>query len=269
MKGIKKSTFIVQKMDCPSEEQMIRLKLEGIDAIRGLDFDIPNRKLVVFHRDNPNMFAQKIYDLDLDASLAKTDVVDEFTRDIEAEKTQRKVLWTVLVINFSFFGIEMVYGWISGSMGLVADSLDMLADSAVYALSLFAVGSAISRKKKIARMSGYFQMLLAILGMAEVVRRFLGFEEIPVFQTMIIVSSLALIANTYSLYLIHKAKSAEAHMQASMIFTSNDIIINAGVILAGVLVYFTNSKYPDLVIGFLIFLIVIRGALRILNLAKD
>jgi cation diffusion facilitator family transporter len=256
-------------MDCPSEEQMIRMKLEGIDAVEGLEFDIPGRKLFVFHRDNPDRFKQKIFDLDLDASLSETIVVDNYKADLEAENTQRKVLWTVLAINFSFFVIEMVYGWISGSMGLVADSLDMLADSVVYGLSLFAVGAALSRKKRIAKMSGYFQMLLAALGLIEVVRRFFGFEEIPVFQTMIIVSSLALIANSYSLYLIQKARSTEAHMQASMIFTSNDIIINAGVIIAGVLVYFTQSKYPDLVIGFIIFLIVIRGALRILRLAKD
>ena len=57
-------------------------------------------------------------------------------------------------------------------------------------------------------------------------------------------------------------------MQASMIFTSNDIIINIGVIIAGVLVYFTASKYPDLIIGGIIFLIVVRGALRILKLSK-
>jgi Co/Zn/Cd efflux system component len=269
MKGIKKSTFIVEKMDCPSEEQMIRMKLEGIEAIEGLEFDIPNRKLFVFHRGNPDRFKQKIFDLDLEASLSETNTVENYKADLEAEKTQRKVLWAVLAINFSFFVIEMVYGWISGSMGLVADSLDMLADSVVYGLSLFAVGAALSRKKRIAKMSGYFQMVLAGLGLIEVLRRFLGFEEIPVFQTMIIVSSLALIANSYSLYLIQKAKSTEAHMQASMIFTSNDIIINAGVIIAGVLVYFTQSKYPDLVIGFIIFLIVIRGALRILKLAKD
>lgn len=256
-------------MDCPSEEQMIRMKLDGITAIKGLEFDIPNRKLFVFHRDNPEAFKQKIFDLDLDASLADTTVVDDYEKDTTSERIQRKVLWTVLVINFSFFIIEMVYGWISGSMGLVADSLDMLADSVVYGLSLFAVGAALSRKKKIAKMSGYFQMLLAALGLIEVLRRFLGYEEIPVFQTMIIVSSLALIANSYSLYLIQKAKSAEARMQASLIFTSNDIIINAGVIIAGALVYFTQSKYPDLVIGFIIFIVVIRGAIRILKLSKN
>ncbi len=48
-------------------------------------------------------------------------------------------------------------------MGLVADSLDMLADSFVYGLSLWAVGSTVLRKKKVARRSGYFQLSLALL----------------------------------------------------------------------------------------------------------
>jgi Co/Zn/Cd efflux system component len=85
---------------------------------------------------------------------------------------------------------------------------------------------------------------------------------------MIIVSVLALIANSVCLYLLQKSKSKEAHMKASMIFTSNDVIINAGVILAGILVLVTNSKYPDLVVGATVFLIVVRGALRILKLGK-
>jgi len=57
-------------------------------------------------------------------------------------------------------------------------------------------------------------------------------------------------------------------MQATMIFTSNDIIINTGVILAGVLVLLSQSKYPDLIIGTIVFLIVVRGAFRILQLGK-
>ena len=85
---------------------------------------------------------------------------------------------------------------------------------------------------------------------------------------MIIVSILALIANATCLYLLQKSKDKEAHMQASMIFTSNDIVINFGVIVAGVLVYILNSKYPDLIIGSLVFVIVARGAFRIFKLAK-
>ena len=85
---------------------------------------------------------------------------------------------------------------------------------------------------------------------------------------MIGISFLALIGNALSLYLLQKSKSDEAHIQASMIFTSNDVIINAGVILAGVLVFVTNSKLPDLIVGAIVFVIVARGAWRILQISK-
>ena len=107
-----------------------------------------------------------------------------------------------------------------------------------------------------------------MLGLVEVIRRFLGNEATPDFRIMIIVSILALIANSISLVLLQKSQSKEAHMKASMIFTSNDVIINIGVIIAGVLVLFTNSKYPDLIIGAIVFMIVVRGAVRILKLGK-
>ena len=261
---MKKSTFRIKDMDCPSEEQMIRMKLEPLSQVKYLEFDIPARKLEVFHEDDVDPIHQAIGELKLNDQLEGTSEAELPTSSNEAQ--QRKILWWVLGINFGFFVIEMTTGWISRSMGLIADSLDMLADSIVYGLSLMAVGGTLLRKKKVAKASGYFQILLALFGLVEVIRRFLGFEEMPVFEIMIIVSVFALIANSVSLYLIQKTKSKEAHMQASMIFTSNDIIINAGVIFAGVMVYFTASKLPDLIIGAIIFLIVMRGALRILRL---
>jgi Co/Zn/Cd efflux system component len=57
-------------------------------------------------------------------------------------------------------------------------------------------------------------------------------------------------------------------MKASMIFTSNDVIINCGVILAGILVNVLHSSKPDLVIGTVVFILVVQGALRILKLSK-
>jgi Co/Zn/Cd efflux system component len=123
-------------------------------------------------------------------------------------------------------------------------------------------------KKKVAKFSGYFQMGLALLGFSEVLRRFLSESETPLFEWMIAVALLALIGNLVSLWLINKAKSDEAHMQASAIFTSNDIIVNGGVILAGVLVFWFDSKLPDLIIGAIVFSFVIRGAIKILQLSK-
>jgi Co/Zn/Cd efflux system component len=53
-----------------------------------------------------------------------------------------------------------------------------------------------------------------------------------------------------------------------MIFTSNDVIINLGVIVAGVLVLLLHSGIPDLVIGSIVFVLVVVGAIRILKLSK-
>lgn len=262
-----KTIFNITKMDCPSEEQLIRMKLQNFDSIELLEFDIPNRKLSVYHNGNPEPVFSALETLNLNTTLISTEEAD-FIKRTDTGSNQRKLLLTVLVINFLFFGLEMLFGIFSNSMGLIADSLDMLADSIVYALALFAVGGTIARKNNIAKFAGYFQILLAIIGFVEVIRRFVGLEEMPDFKTMIIVSVLALMANALCLYLLQRNKSKEAHMQASMIFTSNDVIINSGVIIAGLLVNWLDSSFPDLIIGALVFVIVARGAYRILNIAK-
>lgn len=262
-----KTTFSIPKMDCPAEERMIRMKLEGLTNIQSLQFDIPGRKLEVYHRDSYNNLFETLRTLDLDAKFVSSEPTDTVTIDT-SHSQERRVLWQVLAINFFFFGLEMLTGFIGGSMGLVADSLDMLADSIVYALSLFAVGGAVSRKKNIAGAAGYFQLALAVLGFAEVIRRFVGHEGTPDFHLMIIISLLALAGNAICLYLLQRSESQEAHMQASMIFTSTDVIVNLGVIVAGVAVYLTASKLPDLTVGTIIFVLVGRGAYRILHLSK-
>ncbi len=254
-------------MDCPSEENLIRMKLDGISGIESLNFDISNRKLTVFHTGQIDEIEKSILELNLGGQKLATEETEQ--TDFKENTNQKKLLWTVLVINFTFFVIEMTTGLISKSMGLVADSLDMLADSFVYGISLFAVGGALARKKRIAKLAGYFQIALAIIGFAEVVRRFFGTEKLPDFSTMIVVSVLALIANGVCLYLMQKSKSKEeAHMKASLIFTSNDVIINLGVITAGLLVNWLNSSKPDLIIGAIVFVLVIQGAIRILKVAK-
>lgn len=255
-------------MDCPSEETIIRMKLDDITEIKKLDFDIEQRNLTVYHSAENQEIQNKLDELNFGAKFLSTVPIKESEIVIESSNVQSKLLWSVLFINFGFFIIEMTTGLFSKSMGLVADSLDMLADSFVYGLSLWAVGSTVLRKKKVARLSGYFQLTLALLGIIEVTRRFIGSEAMPDYRIMIGVSILALIANSACLFILQKSKSKEAHMRASMIFTSNDIIINTGVILAGFMVLLTQSKYPDLIVGSIVFLIIVRGAFRIIKLGK-
>lgn len=256
-------------MDCPSEENLIRLKLDGPEILY-LDFDLKQRELKVYHQSSTDDLERTLDSLALGSRLLNS---ENFSGPLpnsgKKEQEQKRLLQIVLAINFAFFLIEIVAGYISQSMGLIADSLDMLADALVYGISIAAIGAAVSRKKSVAKIAGYLQIILALLGFSEVLRRFWGLNYLPDFQTMMIVSSLALVANTISLLLLQKSKGKEeAHMQASLIFTSNDIIINLGVLIAGALVHFLQSPLPDLLIGCMVFFMVIRGARSILSLAK-
>ena len=261
---MQKTIFKISEMDCPSEENLIRLKLNDISEIKNMDFDIPNRILTIYHFTDFDKIENVLAELKFGEKHLETTTIENI--EFEEETKQYQLLWTVLIINFAFFLIESTTGFFSKSMGLVADSLDMLADSFVYGISLLAVGGSISKKKNIAKIAGYSQIILAVLGFVEVIRRFVGQEEAPLFSIMIGVSILALIANGFCLFLLQKSKSQDAHMQASMIFTSNDVIINLGVILAGILVYYLESNTPDLIIGTIVFILVLRGAKKILTL---
>lgn len=264
---MKKSVFHVSKMDCPSEESLIRSKLADMAGITHLEFDLAQRQLSVYHAEGGEELRAALEELNLGSERIQMEDVDK-APDAENAK-QRKLLWAVLAINFTFFVLEMSFGLLSKSMGLIADSLDMLADAFVYGISLLAVGRGLIRQKRVAKIAGYFQMLLATMGFAEVLRRFFSDGALPDHRTMIGVAALALLGNALCLYLLQKSKSREqAHMQASMIFTSNDVIINLGVITAGLLVSWLNSNLPDLIIGTMVFFLVIQGARRILKLGS-
>jgi hypothetical protein len=57
-----------------------------------------------------------------------------------AAALERRALWMLLGINATLFVGEAVAGWVGQSTGLMADSLDMLADASVYGIALYAVG---------------------------------------------------------------------------------------------------------------------------------
>jgi len=183
------------------------------------------------------------------------------------DKEQKGILITLLLINAFMFVFEIGLGWYAQSTGLIADSLDMLADAIVYAIGLFAIGKSIQHKANAALISGYFQGVLGLMILIDIIRRiFVGSE--PVSLLMMVVGVIALIANVYCLRLIDKHKDGEVHMRASWIFSKNDVIANTGVIIGGVLVWILDSRWPDLIIGSLIALIILNGARLIVKDAK-
>jgi cation diffusion facilitator family transporter len=184
------------------------------------------------------------------------------------DKQQKNVLIRLLAINGFMFLFEITLGWYAQSTGLIADSFDMLADAIVYAIGLYAIGKSLQHKAKAALLSGWFQGALGLLILADVLRRvFMGSEPVSAF--MMGVGVIALIANVYCLMLIQKHKDGEVHMRASWIFSKNDVIANIGVITGGLLVWLLESRWPDLVIGCLIALLIFNGARHIIRDARS
>lgn len=181
----------------------------------------------------------------------------------EAAELERRTLLALLGINAAMFLVEIVAGWLGQATGLVADSLDMLADASVYAIALYAVGRSRHLQANAAAISGFLQIALGLLVMVDVVRRILVGSE-PVSLLIIGIGLVALSANLTCLALISKHRGGGIHMRASWIFSANDVIANIGVIIAGALVWLLGSRIPDLVIGAGIAAVVIRGGIKIL-----
>ncbi len=181
--------------------------------------------------------------------------------EIKNEEQRRVLIW-LLAINGVMFVAEIIAGVMADSTALIADSLDMLADATVYAIGLYAVGRSLLVKAKAAQMSGIFQVVLGLGVLFDIARRAIIGSE-PESMMMIAVGGVALIANTICLVLIYQHRQGEVHMRASWIFSKNDVIANLGVIGGGLLVAYTGSSYPDLVIGLVIAAIVVHGGLTI------
>jgi Co/Zn/Cd efflux system component len=176
---------------------------------------------------------------------------------------ERRILIIALALNAAMAVIGGVAGWIAQSAGLLADALDMLSDATAYSIGLLAIGRSVRFKINAAYLSGSLLLLLGVAVLVEVGRRVVFGAE-PLSGWMIGTALLSLIVNLIVLRLLTPLKSGEVHLRATWIFTRADVVANVGVILAGALVLWLSSPYPDFVIGSLIGLYVIKEAAEIL-----
>ena len=185
-----------------------------------------------------------------------------------AASLERRTLLILLWINATMFVAEATAGWLADSTGLIADSLDMLADASVYGIAFYAVGRSTLTQFRAGAASGYLQIALGSGVLLDVVRRVIYGSE-PVSAMMMVVGGVALVANVICLLLLAKHRDGGMHMRASWIFSTNDVIANTLVIVSGLLVAVLGSRIPDLVIGLVISILVIRGGIRILREARE
>jgi len=181
--------------------------------------------------------------------------------------TQRQTLRLLLAVNAFMFLIEVASWLFAHSLALMADSINMLADAMVYSTSLTAAGRSNQHKTSVARMIGTCQIALAILALVDITRRFVWGNTLePVW--MMRVGAIALLVNLYCLFQISRHWQGKVHMRASWIFSRNDVIASLGIIVAGVLAWWLNSRLPDLVMSLLILGLVLHGAINLIRHTK-
>ncbi|MBD2309333.1 cation transporter [Chroococcidiopsis sp. FACHB-1243] len=177
---------------------------------------------------------------------------------------KRRVLFQVLGLNLALSLSLFITGLLGDSSGLIANALDNLSDSAVYAISLFAIGRSPRLKVVAARVSGVLLIVFAIGVLGDAARRVISGTE-PIGIVMIGMSAISTAINLLSLKLLKPLKNADVNLRAAQTFSINDFVSNLGILVAGGLVAWLGQPWPDLVVSAAIAAIVMKGGIDILR----
>ena len=194
-----------------------------------------------------------------------TDCCEDKDCAIDAlRERQSSTLKTVLGINAVMFLVELVAGIISGSVALLSDSLDNLGDALTYGLSLYAVSRGPRSKAKVALFKGGLILAAGLFVIGQVAYKILV-PAVPAFETMGAISILALIANGTCLALLWRHRQDDVNMSSVWECSRNDIASNVAVFMAAAGVWFTQSAWPDLLIGTVLACLFVMSAFRVLR----
>jgi len=179
----------------------------------------------------------------------------------------RRILWIALGLNAAMFAVESVAGFTADSRSLQADALDFLGDAANYAISLGVAGMALAWRARAALAKGV-TILLFGLGILAAAVWGLVHGSNPQPLAMSAIGSLALLVNVTVALMLYRYRTGDANMRSVWICSRNDAINNLLVIGAGMLVLWTGSGLPDLVVALVMAMLGISGGWQIIRQAK-
>lgn len=180
---------------------------------------------------------------------------------------ERQTLWIVLLLNAAIAAGFFLTGLIADSSALIANGVDNLSDTAVYALSLVALTRGARWKTRAATASGVMLLIFAIGILIDVARRYVQGSD-PIGPTMMVMSAIAGVVNYACLRLLQRLEEPDVNLRAATTFSFNDFISNGGILIAGALVLWLGVNWPDLLVGLATAVIAIKGGVEILQDAR-
>ena len=171
---------------------------------------------------------------------------------------------------------EAIGGWLTNSLALLADAGHMLTDVAALTLTLaaiwFAARPATSKKTYgyyryeilAAFVNGVALVLISVWVIYEAFERWNSPPEVAGFGLTIIAAG-GLLVNLFAAYLLHGDHAHDLNMRGAWLHVIGDALGSVMAIIAGVLIMAYNWVWADAVGSFLISLIIIFGAWRLIR----
>ena len=180
------------------------------------------------------------------------------------KKNQLKTLKIVLMINVILFCLTAYYGYVADSTGLLSESLDDFGDAITYTLSLYVVYKSDRMKARVAFIKGCLILAGAIFVLYKVIQNIID-STVPVFEMMGLVGLAALLLNLTCLFLLTKHRDQDINMSSVWECSKNDILNNISIILASILVWVGGSGWPDIIVGLVLSVLLIKSSYKVLK----
>lgn len=178
--------------------------------------------------------------------------------------TERRTLWIVLGLNIGLAIAFFASGAFGDSSALIANGLDNLSDSFVYAISLFALSRSAKWKRGAANVSGGLLILFALGILYDAWRRYVVGSD-PLGTIMIVMALVAAAINALCVWLLARLRDPDVNIRAANTFSWYDFAANLGIVVAGGLVAWLGTNWPDLVVGVIVAGIAAWGGVGILR----
>ena len=192
----------------------------------------------------------------------------ELTEQPSARRLRRTVL-TVALLNLTYFFVEFAVALVAGSVSLLADSVDFLEDTAINLLIFIALGWPLARRAVMGKV-----MALLILGPATLA----GWKAIQRFPDpfppdvlpVVLVSVGAIAVNGFSAWLLDGVRHRGGSLsRAAFLSARNDVLVNVAIIVMAVVTLWTDSGWPDLVLGCLIIALALHAAYEVWEVSEE
>jgi Co/Zn/Cd efflux system component len=179
-----------------------------------------------------------------------------------------KALWVALFLNATMFVVELAASWQSGSVSLMADSIDFFGDAANYALSLAVLAMAATVRAKAALFKAACMGAFGVFVLGRAAWN-LHSGAPPEPLTMGGVGFAALLVNAGVALMLYRFRAGDANMRSVWICSRNDAVGNVAVMLAALGVFGTGAAWPDLLVAAIMGTLALTGAWSVLRHARS